>query len=111
MVENRDILFEKEKYIEFRKKLKILKFIFKKETLSINIQMFIYKFNSRYILVIGDDDRINTKNFNKIFKHLNSDFSGITTSFTNFKEDKDLRVYKIKNLLIKLRSFDLSTRI
>ena len=49
---------------------------------------FIYKFNSKYILVIGDDDRINTKNFNKIFKHLNSDFSGITTSFTNFKEEK-----------------------
>ena len=87
--ENRDILFEKRKiYRSFRKKIKDFKVYFQRGNWEYKYSKFIYKFNSKYILVIGDDDRINTKNFNKIFKHLNSDFSGITTSFTNFKRKK-----------------------
>ena len=107
--ENKDILFKKKKiYRSFRKKIKDFKVYFQRGNWEYKYSKFIYKFNSKYILVIGDDDRINIKNFNKIFKHLNSDFSGITTSFTNFKEEKDL---KFKNNLSvnQIKPFNLST--
>ena len=64
--------------------------------------MFINKFNSRYILLIGDDDRINYKNFEKINKYLKFKFR-ITLSFDNFKSDRDLKINQNKKkVLIKL---------
>ena len=46
-------------------------------------------FNSKYILMIGDDDRINIANFKKIFKYLSLNFSGMTFSFQNYKNNVD----------------------
>ena len=87
--ENRDILFEKRKiYRSFRKKIKDFKVYFQRGNWEYKYSKFIYKFNSKYILVIGDDDRINTKNFNKIFKHLNSDFSELQLLLPTLKRKK-----------------------
>ena len=42
---------------------------------NINIKNIYNKFKSKYILLIGDDDRINVDNFKKIFKYLEFDYS------------------------------------
>ena len=77
--ENRDILFEKRKiYRSFRKKIKDFKVYFQRGNWEYKYSKFIYKFNSKYILVIGMMI-YKYKNFNKIFKH-QIRFSGITTS-------------------------------
>lgn len=84
--------FRKKKivYLEFRKKLSNIKVYFQKiqkGNFEFKYAKFINKFKSKskYILLIGDDDRIDIKNFIKILKYLKKNFSGITTSFQNFK--------------------------
>jgi hypothetical protein len=58
-------------------------------------------------LLIGDDDRINLKNFKKIYKYLNYNFTGMTLSFTNFKTNKDLN-FLSSNTIDRIRPFDLT---
>ena len=105
--ENKNILKKKKKiYNKFKKKIKNLKVIFQKGNWEFKYSKFIDKFKSKYILLLGDDDRIDITNFKKIFKYLYQDFSGITLSFNNFKTKKDLK----KNNLYsndKIRSFNL----
>lgn len=107
--EKKTILRKKIKlYNSYKKKIKNFKVYFQKGNFEFKYQMFINKFNSRYILLIGDDDRINYKNFEKINKYLKFKFSGITLSFDNFKSDRDLKINQNKKESIdKIRSFDL----
>jgi hypothetical protein len=51
---------------------------------------YINKFKSKYVLVIGDDDRINCGNFKKIFKFLKHNYSGLTLSYENFQHDSQI---------------------
>jgi len=93
-------------YFHFAKKIKNFSFSYKKGNWEFKYFKFINKFNSKYILIIGDDDRINTNNFKKIFKYLNLNFSGITLSFQNFAYAKELK--STKNFsLDTIRSFDI----
>ena len=55
---------------------------------------------------MGDDDRIIEKNFKKIFKYLNFNFSGITLSFRNFGNKKDLKK-KVLESSDTIRPFDI----
>ena len=105
--ENKDILKKKNKiYDFFKKKNKNFKVIYHKGNWEFKYSKFIDKFKSKYILLLGDDDRINIVNFKKIKKYLYQNFSGITLSFKNFKKKKDLK----KNNLYsenRIRSFNL----
>ena len=108
---NKKTLNKKKKiYFSFKKKIKNLKVYYQKEyhenTYIFRYSYFIKKFNSKYIMLIGDDDRININNFKKILKHLDFNFTGITTSFKNYKNKKDL---KKKDLAYTdtLRPFDI----
>ena len=95
--DNKKILKEKKKiYSHFKKKLKNLKIYYHKDNWEIRYFKFMKKFNSKYTILIGDDDRINIKNFPKILKYLNFDFSGITVSFSNYRNNKDLKIKKIE---------------
>ena len=105
--ENKDILKKKKKiYNLFKKKISNFKVIYQKGSWELKYSKFINKFVSKYILLLGDDDRINIINFKKINQYLYSDFSGITLSFNNFKTKKDL---KKNNFYSKdnIRSFNL----
>ena len=109
--ENSKILKEKKKiYFNFKKKIKNFKVYYQKEYKKDNFEFkylfYINKFSTKYITLIGDDDRINIKNFEKIFKHLNSNFSGLTTSFKNYKNKKDLKK-KDSYSIDTVRSFTL----
>lgn len=109
--ENQKILQEKKKiYFNFKKKIENLKVYYQKEYQKSNFEfkysIYINKFNTKYIMMIGDDDRINIKNFKKIFKYLDFNFSGITTSFKNYKNKKDLKK-KDLDLTDTLRPFDI----
>ena len=109
--ENQKILKEKKKlYFNFKKKIKNLKVYYQKDHQRGNFEfkysMYINKFNTKYIMMIGDDDRINIKNFKKIFKYLDFNFSGITTLFKNYKNKKDLKKNDLNQTDI-LRPFNL----
>jgi hypothetical protein len=107
--EEKKILIKKKQiYFSFIKKIKNFSIFYKKGSWEFKYLKFINKFNTKYILVIGDDDRINILNFKKIFKYLNLDFSGITLSFQNFTNTHDLKEFK--NLSSdKIRPFDIYT--
>ncbi len=96
--ENKKILKKKKKiYSHFRKKLKNFKIYYQKGNWEIRYLKYMKKFNSKYTLLIGDDDRLNINNFSKIFKYLNYDFSGITLSFNNYQNNKDLKKKEIES--------------
>jgi hypothetical protein len=90
--ENKKILKKKKKiYSHFQKKLKNFKIYYQKGNWEVRYLRYMKKFNSKYTLLIGDDDRLNINTFPKIFKYLNFDFSGITLSFNNYQNNKDLK--------------------
>ena len=93
---NKKILNKKKNiYFHYNKIIKNFNVQYQIGNFEFKYKRFINKFNSRYILMIGDDDRIHINNFKKIFKYLNSNFSGITISFKiyknkeNFKEEEE----------------------
>ena len=104
------ILKEKKKiYLQFKKKIKNFKVYFQKgseEHQNKERRKFITKFKSKYILLIGDDDRICLKTFHKVFKYLKLNYSGITLSFNNFKKDKDLNEYYLQKK-ISVKNFNI----
>jgi hypothetical protein len=90
--ENKEILKKKKKiYSYYQKKLNNFKIFYQKGSYEFKYSKFITKFKSKYILLISDDDRLCSNNFPKIFKYLRFDFSGITMSFNNFENYKDLK--------------------
>jgi len=90
--ENNEILKKKKKiYSYYQKKLSNLKIFYQKGSYEFKYSKFITKFKSKYILLISDDDRLCSINFPKILKYLKLDFSGITMSFDNFENYKDLK--------------------
>jgi hypothetical protein len=106
--EDKKILIKKKRiYQTFKKKIKNLKIYYQKGNWEYKYSKLINKFNSKYILLIGDDDRINLKNFKKIYKYLNYNFTGMTLSFTNFKTNKDLN-FLSSNTIDRIRPFDLT---
>lgn len=109
--ESKTILKEKKKiYLKFQKKIKNYKVYFQKgspKDKDKERKNFINKFKSKYILIIGDDDRICLKNFHKVFKFLKFDYSGITLSFNNFKKDEDLNKYNLKKKIISIEDFNI----
>ena len=87
--EKSDILKKKRiLYKYYKRKIKNFKTIYQFGNWEYKYTKFINKFNSKYILVIGDDDRLKIKNFSKIFKYLHSDYSGITTLYENISNTK-----------------------
>jgi hypothetical protein len=94
---NKKILNNKKNiYLYFLKKIKNLSISYKKGgSWQSKYIKFINKFNSKYILIVGDDDRLNINSFKKIIKYLNSNASGITFSFQNFTDKQELK--EIKN--------------
>ena len=105
--ENKSILRKKNKIYNFFKKFrKNFKVYYQKGNWEYKYSKYINKFNSKYILVIGDDDRINVKNFEKLEKYLKNDLSGITLSFQNFKKKEDIKFLKDLSKT-KIRPFNL----
>ena len=87
--ENPDVLRRKRiLYKNYKNKIKNFKTIYQFGNWEYKYTKFINKFNSKYVLVIGDDDRIKKKNFSKIFKYLHFDYSGITTLYENISNTK-----------------------
>ena len=109
--ESETILKEKKKvYLKFKKKIKNYKVYFQKNSPEHNDKErkeIINKFKSKYILIIGDDDRICTKNFDKLFKFLKLNYSGITLSFNNFKDNEDLNKYYLQKKNISIKDFNI----
>lgn len=106
--EDKKILIKKKRiYQTFKKKIKNLKIYYQKGNWEYKYSKLINKFNSKYILLIGDDDRVNLTNFKKIYKYLNYNFTGITLSFTNFKTNKDLNFIS-SDTIDRIRPFDLT---
>ena len=89
-------------------KLKNFKIYYQKGNWEIRYLKYMKKFNSKYTLLIGDDDRLNINNFSKIFKYLNYDFSGITLSFNNYQNNDESIKYKKKYL--NLNAKDINTK-
>jgi len=107
--EKKKILIKKKNiYLNFYKKIKNFSVDYEHGNWEYKYSKFINKFNSKYILVIGDDDRINVSNFKKIFKYLNSNFSGITLSFQNFTRRKEIKKFKNFSSNV-IRPFDIYT--
>lgn len=109
--ENKKILKEKKKiYLNFKKKLIRTRIIFQKGSYESKYAerrtKFYFNIKSKYVLLISDDDRLNLKNFPKIFKYLNYNLSGITLSFKNFKNYKDLNKKEPQKKLY-IRNFNL----
>tara|TARA_B100002019_G_scaffold293321_1_gene320105 strand:+ start:150 stop:1118 length:969 start_codon:yes stop_codon:yes gene_type:complete len=102
----KNLLKKKNIYHGFRNKIKNFKVYYHKGNWEYKYSKFVNKFNSKYILLIGDDDRINVKNFRKIYKYLDYNFSGITLSFINYNKKKDLKIKQDKTL-DQIRSFNL----
>ena len=95
-------------YSHFVKKIKNFSVFYEEGNWEFKYLKFINKFNTKYILIIGDDDRININNFKKIFKYLYLNFSGITLSFQNFFNIKQLGA--VKNFSSDtIRPFDIDT--
>ena len=87
--EKPDILKKKNfLYKNYKNKIKNFKIIYQFGNWEYKYTKFINKFNSKYVLVMGDDDRLKKKNFSKIFKYLKSDYSGITTLYDNISNTK-----------------------
>jgi hypothetical protein len=109
--ESETILKEKKKvYLKFKKKIKNYKVYFQKnspEHKDKERKEIINKFKSKYILIIGDDDRICSKNFDKLFKFLKLNYSGITLSFNNFKKNEDLNKYYLQKKNISIEDFNI----
>jgi hypothetical protein len=109
--ESETVLKEKKKiYLKFKKKIKNYKVYIQKgspKDKDKERKNFINKFKSKYILIIGDDDRICLKNFHKVFKFLKLDYSGITLLFNNFKKDEDLNKYNLKKKIISIEDFNI----
>ena len=105
--ENKDIIKKKKKlYNSFLKEIKNFKVFYQKGNWEFKYSKYINKFKSKYILVIGDDDRLNVPNFKKIENYLKGNFSGITLSFKNFKKNKDIKFTSDKSEK-KMRSFNI----
>tara|TARA_B100000989_G_C19482810_1_gene445959 strand:- start:54 stop:1031 length:978 start_codon:yes stop_codon:yes gene_type:complete len=104
---DKENLKKKEKIYKFyKKRISQLKIFYNLGNWQYKYTKYINKFKSKYILVIGDDDRINISNFKKIFKHLKHNYSGLTISYKNFQKDYQIsRHNKDKNYFI--RAFDL----
>ncbi len=107
MCKNKKILNEKKNiYFHYNKIIKNFNVQYQICNFEFKYKKFINKFNSKYILMIGDDDRIHINNFKKIFKYLNSNFSGITFSFKiyknkeNFKDEGNFSSHSIKSFNI-----------
>ena len=65
-------------------------------------------FKSKYILIIGDDDRINILNFKKILNLLKYNYSGITFSYKSFQKNHEiLKYYRYKIDNYSVRPFNL----
>ena len=93
-------------YKSFKKKISQLRIFYNSGNWEYKYSKYINQFKTKYILVIGDDDRINIHNFKKIFKYLRHNYSGLTISFKNFQQDNDiLESYNDKHYSI--RSFNL----
>lgn len=88
-------------YSSFKDKIKNFKVIYQTGTWEYKYSKFIDKFNSKYILVLGDDDRLNLIHFNKIFKFLEKEYSGITLSFANIGEKQSLKQTNYKSSAIR----------
>lgn len=109
--EDKKILKKKKKiYSYFQKKLKNLKIYYEKGSWEFRYLKYMKKFNSKYTILIGDDDRLDVNNFRKIIKYLNFDYSGITLSFNNYKNNKDLRIKKIESS-VSMRPFNICSDI
>ena len=105
--ENKAVLKKKGKiYNFFKKSTKNFKVYYQKGNWEYKYSMYINKFNSKYILVMGDDDRINVANFKSLEKYLKDDLSGITLSFQNFKNKVDIKFLKDVSET-KIRPFNL----
>ena len=105
--ENKKILEKKFKlYSLYEKKIKNFKVYYQKGNWEYKYPIFINKFKSKYVLLIGDDDRINIKNFEKIYKYLKLNLAGLTLSFANFRKNRDLKSNK-KESEDKIRSFNI----
>ena len=106
-LKKKKILKEKKKiYSYFKKRIKNFKVFYQKGNFVYKYPIFINKFNSKYVMMIGDDDRIIVKNFIKIIKYLNFNFSGITFDSENFKVNQELENKSVSSLN-KIRSFNL----
>jgi len=108
---NKKTLIQKNKiYKIYKKKITNLKIFYDHGNWEYKYKRYINKFKSKYILLIGDDDRLNVNNFKKIFKYLELDYSGITLSFKNFQNVKQIKQYDIENLndLNDISSFKLN---
>lgn len=109
--ENKEILIKKNKiYSLYKKRIKNFEVYYQKGNWEYKYAKFINKFRSKYILVIGDDDRLNLKNFENIYKYLEYNFSGITLSFRNYKNRKDIKI-KDEYSQDKIRAFNIFTDI
>ena len=93
-------------YKTYKKKISHLRIFYNLGNWEYKYTKYINKFKSKYILVIGDDDRINISNFKKIFRHLKYNYSGLTIDYKNFQQDHQiLEHYKDKNYSV--RAFNL----
>ena len=108
--EKPDILKRKKiLYKNYKNKIKNFKTIYQFGNWEYKYTKFINKFNSKYVLVIGDDDRIKKNNFSKIFKYLHFDYSGITTLYENISNTKKNNKSKFQSDII--RPFQISNDI
>ena len=108
--EKQDVLKRKKiLYSYYKNKIKNFKIIYQFGNWEYKYAKFINKFNSKYVLVIGDDDRLKKKNFSKIFKYLNFDYSGITTLYENISNIK--KINNNKSLSKLVRPFNISSDI
>ena len=108
--DNKKTKKKKIKFIKFIKKILNLKVFYDQGNWEYKYKKYINKFKSKYILLIGDDGRINVDNFKKIFKYLEFDYSGITLSFKNFQNIKQIRNFDTENLndINDIRPFQLN---
>jgi len=90
-------LIQKNKIYKIYKKIINLKVYYDYGNWEYKYKKYINKFKSKYILLMGDDDRLNVNNFKKIFKYLELNYSGITLSFKNFQNIKQIKKYNNEN--------------
>lgn len=97
--ENKEILKKKIKIYNFyKKKIKNIQVRFQKGSNQFKYKKYINTFKSKYIILIGDDDRLIVGNFKMIFKYLKYNYSGLTLSFQNIDRLKKEKTYN-KNLI------------
>ena len=109
-IDKKNLIQKYKIYKTYRKKILNLKIYYDHGSWQYKYKKYINKFKSKYILLIGDDDRINVKNFKKVFKYLDLDFSGITLSFKNFENIEQIKKFDIQNSndLNDIRPFELN---